>query len=66
MSVAELLNALDREIWKLEESSPVEIDFLRFLFAPTGPLQDTSISNTWADEFLALAERFDKIIGERG
>jgi hypothetical protein len=29
------------------------------LFAPTGPIQEVSISSGWAEEFLALAERFD-------
>ncbi len=34
---------------------------LAVLFAPTGPIQEVSISSGWADEFLALADRFDSI-----
>ncbi len=29
-------------------------------FAPTGTFQDLAISNGWGDEYLALAEAFDK------
>ena len=39
-----------------------EYDTLRFLFAPTGPLQETSMASGWATEFLALAARFDDAI----
>lgn len=34
---------------------------LEVLFAPTGPIQEVSLSSGWADEFLALAERFDAV-----
>jgi hypothetical protein len=40
----------------------VERRHLQTLFAPTGPLQETSMSGGWADEFLALSDRFDKAI----
>ena len=33
---------------------------IRVLFAPTGPIQEVSLSSGWADEFLALTERFDR------
>lgn len=39
-----------------------EYGTLRFLFAPTGPLQETSMASGWAAEFLALAARFDDAI----
>lgn len=34
---------------------------LSVLFAPTGPLQEVSLSSGWSDEFIRLANRFDKI-----
>ena len=34
------------------------------LFAPTGPLQEVSLSSGWGGEFLALAERFDEAMAE--
>jgi hypothetical protein len=38
-----------------------ESNELRSLFAPTGPLQETSMASGWADEFLALSVRFDDV-----
>ncbi len=32
---------------------------LDVLFAPTGPLQEVSLSSGWGDEFLVLAEQYD-------
>ncbi|MEU9507390.1 hypothetical protein AB0D32_14035 [Micromonospora sp. NPDC048170] len=32
---------------------------LTVLFAPTGPIQEVSLSSGWAEEFLVLAGRFD-------
>jgi hypothetical protein len=32
------------------------------LFAPTGPIQEVSISSGWGDEFLALASRCDAAV----
>jgi hypothetical protein len=32
------------------------------LFAPTGPIQEVSLSSGWADEFLALATRCDTAV----
>ncbi|TCO65860.1 hypothetical protein [Actinocrispum wychmicini] len=37
---------------------------LKFLFAPTGPLQDVSLSSGWGELFLRLAERFDGAYAE--
>lgn len=30
------------------------------LFAPTGPIQEVSLSSGWGNEFLKLANRFDR------
>jgi hypothetical protein len=35
---------------------------LRVLFAPTGPIQEVSVSSGWGDAFLQLAERFDDVM----
>lgn len=32
------------------------------LFAPTGPIQEVSISSGWGQEFLEVAARFDDIM----
>lgn len=64
LDVKGIVKMLDRSIQALEDSVPVEIDELRVLFLPTGPLQETAMSNGWAEEYLALATRFDEIIDE--
>ena len=35
---------------------------LKVLFAPTGPIQEVSLSSGWGEEFLLLAERFETAI----
>jgi len=35
---------------------------LTVLFAPTGPIQEVSLSSGWGEEFLALAKRFDAVV----
>lgn len=64
MNVPNIVAILDRSISRLNKSRPVDVTELRFLFLVTGPLQETSISNGWSQEFLLLAERFDRIVGE--
>ena len=59
-----ILERLKHYIDQLETASSVDLDELTFLFVVTGPLQETSMSNGWAMEYLVLAERFDEIIGE--
>ena len=34
-------------------------EYWTLLFAPTGPLQEISLSNGWAETFLKLAEEYD-------
>jgi len=36
---------------------------LEVVFAPTGPMQEASLSSGWAQEFLDLAKRFDAALG---
>lgn len=36
-------------------------EYWTILFAPTGPLQEISIANGWAEIFLKLAEEFDSL-----
>lgn len=39
---------------------------LEMLFAPTGPIQEASMSSGWAWEYLAIAQRFDEEIKKLG
>jgi hypothetical protein len=56
---AAALGELDRHIAAIETGPmPGRLD-LAVLFAPTGPIQEISVSSGWGREFLDLAERFD-------
>jgi hypothetical protein len=67
-------NCFDWSSWEDADAAVREIDSLvaaleggrspsrlsmSVLFAPTGPIQEVSLSSGWAEEFLAIAERFD-------
>jgi len=52
---------IDGYIRQIEAGNYSSILKLRMLFAPTGQIQDVSISG-WGNEFLLLAERFDQVI----
>jgi hypothetical protein len=43
------------EAGELPERSSVSV-----LFAPTGPIQEVSVSSGWGDAFLKVAERYDR------
>jgi len=51
------ISEIDSIIRELENGSVPDI---RLLFAPTGPIQEVSLSSGWGHEFIELAERFDK------
>lgn len=51
------LSEMDAIIAEVEKGSIPEIGVL---FAPTGPIQEVSLRSGWGNEFLELAERFDK------
>ena len=53
------LAELDGLVARIEEGQLPPRLQLDVLFAPTGPIQEVSLSSGWADEFLEVAERFD-------
>jgi len=55
------LAELDHLTAKVREGGPVPVA-LAVLFAPTGPIQEVSLSSGWGDDFLVLAERFDAAV----
>jgi hypothetical protein len=58
------LAEVDRMIAALEAGLLPSRLTLSVLFAPTGPIQEVSISSGWGEEFLALAARFDAAVVE--
>lgn len=54
----EAIEEIDGIISRMRETqAPVMADIL---FLPTGPLQETSLSSGWGDEFCTLADRYDE------
>jgi hypothetical protein len=51
------ISEIDSMIRDLENGS---VPDMRALFAPTGPIQEASLSGGWGNEFVELANRFDK------
>ena len=58
----DVINNIDNHIARLSESDISNINELIVLFLPTSDFQEISISNAWSDEYLKIANRFDKLI----
>jgi hypothetical protein len=58
----EVINELDTHIQRLQKEDFSKIEELIILFAPTGDLQEISISSGWGQLYLTLSERFDLAI----
>ncbi len=55
------LAEMDEHINTLERGSVPNVSVL---FLPTGPIQEVSVSSGWGEEFLRVAERFDREIAK--
>ena len=58
--VEEVIENLEAELAKATNSQPVNTKLLGFLFAPTGPIQETAIDNGWGTEYLRISEVIDQ------
>lgn len=54
------LREIDATVVELDHGSEPPRLTIAVWFAPTGPMQEVSLSSGWADEFLALATRCDE------
>jgi hypothetical protein len=55
------LAELDHRLARIKAGElPSRVD-LTILFAPAGPMQEVSVNSGWAEEFLAVASKFDAI-----
>lgn len=61
----EIRDELDEYISQLTAENEEVMNTLNLLFAPTSTFQELSIANNWSDEYLAMAEEFDKIFEKR-
>ena len=69
-------NDFSSSSWEDQDHALTEIDLILtqlqnglvpdigVLFAPTGPIQEVSLSSGWGDEFIELAEYFDRAYTE--
>ena len=60
-SAKELRDELETYLIDLETDDIICMEKLSFLFLPTASLQEHSISNNWAQEYLNLSQKFDRI-----
>jgi hypothetical protein len=59
-SAEEAVLVLDGHVAAIERDDTSRLPELKVLFAPTGSIQEVSVSSGWGEEFLGLAARFDK------
>jgi hypothetical protein len=57
---ATAVQELESYLRLLESSRPVNIERMSVLFAPTGPMQELSLSSGWGEPFIKLASYFDQ------
>ena len=58
----DLLRDIDDYIEKVLICDRAIIKNLRLLFAPTGDLQDISISSGWGEKYIEIADQFDEVV----
>ena len=56
----EAISEIESHIAAIERDDASMLWDLALLFAPTGSIQEVSLSSGWGDEFLSLAKRFDQ------
>lgn len=61
-SAADALREVDAFIAQIESGDTSRRAELELLFAPTGSIQEVSVSSGWGEEFLAVSEQFDAVI----
>jgi hypothetical protein len=60
------LEEIDAVLAQLQRGEIPAMLEMSVLFAPTGPMQELSLSSGWGNRFLGLAEEFDAAIGDAG
>lgn len=62
MDVGDTKKVIEKQIINLKKNQKINVSKLYYLFLPTAPLQEISMANGWVDEYMKLAEEFDKYI----
>jgi hypothetical protein len=58
------LEEIDSLITRLQRGEVPATSEMSILFAPTGPMQELSLSSGWGNRFLGLASEFDAAMGD--
>ncbi len=58
------LEEIDAILSRLQRGEIPALLEMSVLFAPTGPMQELSLSSGWGNRFLGLAEEFDAAVGD--
>ncbi len=58
------LEEIDSIIARLQRGEVPATSEMSILFAPTGPMQELSLSSGWGNRFLGLATEFDAAMGD--
>ena len=53
---------IDALIAELQAGRMPDTPTMQVIFAPTGPMQEVSLSSGWGNRFLGLAEEFDEAL----
>lgn len=64
-NATKLRDELEAYTQKLRNGDMGSMERIKLLFLPTASLQEHSISNGWADEYLILAEKFDNLYSNK-
>ena len=59
--VTQLQTDIDKDLEKLLNGDLNILDAFKQRFMPTATFQEISLSNGWEDEFIELADNFDKL-----
>ena len=60
-SPKEISSALMDAVVAIDENKLIDTAKLGVYFAPTGPIQETAISNGWTDDYMRLSSEFDAL-----
>lgn len=65
LSDAEISMDLAIALKAIENDGPIDLDHLKTLFAPTGPVKEIAIDSGWGDRFVHLASEFNTVTKNR-
>lgn len=65
-NASEAIAEVEVFISQIEASRPLDVRALSALFAPTGQIQQISLSSGWSGQFLRVASRLDSALGRYG